>query len=212
MPATGRSTFASAVRVIHRIHGDTAYGRAYATPTFCPGFSEFSQRVLRVPDFSDCRPALNEHPSGLTRPKAHQGIRALATEILDGGSGRPGELGTFAGFQFDTVHNGANRNIFERKSIPSPDRNILSRGNRVTHSQTLGRDDVTPFTISIEQQRDVGASVGIVFQTLYLRRDAVLFAREINYAIVAFVATAAMADGDPAGIVPAIGRTLGFCK
>jgi hypothetical protein len=110
------------------------------------------------------------------------------------------------------MHNGANRNIFERKGVPHPDRDILSRGNRVTHSQTFRRDDITPFAISIEQQRDVCASVGIVFQTLYLRGNAVLFAGEINNAIVAFVTAAAMADGDPAGIVPAIGRTLGFCK
>jgi hypothetical protein len=70
---------------------------------------------------------------------------------------------------------GADRDILERQRIANLDRGIGSRYELSARPDALRGHDVAPLSIGIAQQREKCAAIGIIFETLDLRGDAVLF-------------------------------------
>jgi hypothetical protein len=79
-------------------------------------------------------------------------------------------------------------------------------------STPLGGNDVASLTVGITEERDVGASVGVVLDPLNLCGNAIFDATKIDDAIVLLVATTAMPSRDPAKIVAAGCLGLRLCE
>ena len=73
----------------------------------------------------------------------------------------------------------------------------------IANAQTQRRNNVTPLTIGEKNQRDVGAPIGIVLQSLHTPDDAVLVTLEIDDPVSLLVPAAAVPAGNAALVVPA---------
>src|SRR5690606_14161144 len=70
--ATGSTAFATAVRVIDRVHHHTANGRADAQPALGAGLADLAQAVLGVADFADGGAAIGRHLAHFAGTKAQR--------------------------------------------------------------------------------------------------------------------------------------------
>src|ERR1700722_19630146 len=66
--------FTAAVRVIDRVHRDTAVGGTNASPAIASGFAGAGVLVVRVANLADGRHALDKHSAGLARGQLEQCI------------------------------------------------------------------------------------------------------------------------------------------
>jgi hypothetical protein len=66
MAATGATAFATAMRMIYRIHRYTADGRSDSSPTLRACFTQLAQIVFVVADLADGGPTVDEYPSHLS--------------------------------------------------------------------------------------------------------------------------------------------------
>src|SRR3712207_9531737 len=80
--------FRSAVRVVHRVHGDTADGRALALPAHAAGLAPVDVRLLGVAHLADGRAAADVDVADLARRHAQLRQAALTGDQLDDGAGR----------------------------------------------------------------------------------------------------------------------------
>src|SRR4051812_10346343 len=69
MPARRGSAFATAVRMVDRVHRDSANRRTHTAPAHASGLADGLQRVLFVSDFTDRRAAVNVHAADLAGAK-----------------------------------------------------------------------------------------------------------------------------------------------
>src|SRR3954468_18777503 len=74
---TGGLTLTTTVRVVDRVHGDTADGRALALPAHATGLTPVDVRLVGVADLADGRPAADVDVAHLARGQAQLGIRAV---------------------------------------------------------------------------------------------------------------------------------------
>src|ERR1700722_9413458 len=92
--ATARAlALTTAVRVVDRVHGDTANRRTLALPAVAARLAELDVAVLRVSDLTDGRAALDRHPADFAGRHAERRVRAFLGQQLNPGAGRPCDLG-----------------------------------------------------------------------------------------------------------------------
>src|SRR5690606_22433764 len=84
--------FTTTVRVIDRVHDDTANGRADALPTLSAGFAVLTQVVFAVADFADGGAAIGVNLAHFTRAQTQGGVGAFASNQLHRGAGAAREL------------------------------------------------------------------------------------------------------------------------
>ncbi|MCY1519177.1 hypothetical protein D9M68_539220 [compost metagenome] len=191
------------MRVIHRVHGNATDRRADTAPTHCTGLAELAQAVFFVTDFTDGGAAFDVHTADFTRAQTHLSVDAFASQQDGGSAGRADHLGTLARDHFDAVNRRTHRDVADRQRVAGTDRGFDARHQRGAHFQTARSDDVTTFAVGVAQQSDVRRTVGVIFQTLDLRRDTVLVATEVDDTVVLLVATATMTDRDVTVVVTA---------
>src|SRR5207237_916675 len=91
--STGRLALTTTVRVVDRVHGDTADGRALALPTVAAGLAPVDVRLLGVADLADRRAAADVDVAHLARGEPQLGLGALLGDELDPHTGRTAHLG-----------------------------------------------------------------------------------------------------------------------
>src|SRR6202011_2618347 len=120
------------------------------------------------------------------------------------GAGRTRELAAAPGLQLDVVHDRADRHPRELHAVTHGDVGAGTRGDGHADAQPLGREDVALLAVDIVQQRDVGRAVGVVLDRGDARVHAVLAALEVDPAVCALGAAAAVARGlAPVPVAPA---------
>ena len=82
MTATRGTAFTAAVRVVHRVHGNTANGRAHAPPAACAGLAELAQIVFAVPDFPYGCATIDMNPAHFAGAQPQRCVYALARREL----------------------------------------------------------------------------------------------------------------------------------
>src|SRR3954465_4571064 len=117
VPATGGLALTPTVRVVHRVHGDTADGRALALPPHPAGLAPVDVRLLGVAHLADGRAAAHVDVADLARRHAQLRQPALAGDELDAGTGRAGDLRPAARTQLDGVNNGADGDVPQRQVV-----------------------------------------------------------------------------------------------
>src|SRR5690349_8887338 len=86
----------TAVRMVNRVHGGAANGRAYTAPTLGTGLAQLLQAVLVVADFAHRGAAFNLHLAHFTGTQAKGRETLLASDQLHAGTGGAGDLSTLA--------------------------------------------------------------------------------------------------------------------
>src|SRR6185503_4696507 len=202
MPAAA-AVRAAAHRMVDRVHRDRAHRRTNAAPARRAGLPDRAQAVLLVADLADRRAAIDVHAANLARTQPHLRIQSFAREELHRRACRTRDLRALARLHLDAVDRRADRNVAKRQRIARPDRRLAARHELRADRDTARRDDVAALAVRVQQKRDVGAAIRIVFEPLDLRRDAVLVALEIDDPIVLLVAATLVAHRDVAVVVAA---------
>src|SRR5258708_15127154 len=103
--------FTTTVRVIDRVHRDTAVGGANTLPAIASGLADGDVLVVGVANLSDGRHALDEDLAGLARGQLEERVVAFLGDELNLGSGRAGHLCTLTGAKLDVVDRRASGNV-----------------------------------------------------------------------------------------------------
>src|SRR5207248_2015108 len=116
-----RLPLAAAVRVVDRVHGGPAHGRALAPPAAASGLATGHVLMVDVADLADGRAAPERYAAHLARREAQDAVALVLGDELDARAGRAGHLAALAGLQLDVVHERAGRDVRERQRIAGPD-------------------------------------------------------------------------------------------
>src|SRR5688572_3141622 len=189
------------MRVVHRVHGETAHGGPNTPPAHRARFAVAAQIVLVVTHFANRGAAVDMHLASLTGLEAQVGIDAFARGVLHGAARAARDLAALAGLDFDVVYGRSHRDVAQRHGVAGLDRCVRTGTHFVTGRKSLGRQNVTALAVGITHQRNVRRAVWIVFETLDHAHDAVLVPLEIDDAVLLARAAADMARGDAAEVI-----------
>src|SRR5277367_4716195 len=203
MPAARGASFAAAVRMIDRVHGDAAIVRALSEPAVAAGLAERSVHVVRIGDRADRGEALAVNEPLLTGTQSQRNVALVAADDLRIGSGGAGDRPALADLHLDVVDDRADGNVGERHCVAGLNVDLDAGDHLVADRKPLGRNDVGLLAVGIFDERDEAGAVGIIFQPLDLAGDVELAAFEIDDAVGLLVTAAAETHRDPPGIVAA---------
>src|SRR4051812_38980597 len=168
MAAFAGLALAATVRVVDRVHHDAAHRRADAHVALDAGLAELAQAVLFVGDFADGGAAFHVHAANFAGAQADLGVDAFTRQQRRGGSGRPHDLRTLAGLQFDAVEGRAHRDVADRQRVAGADRGFRTGHQLRADFQATRGDDVAALAVGVAHQGDVGRAVRVVLDALDL--------------------------------------------
>src|SRR5258707_4863116 len=202
--AAGGLALAAPVRVVDRVHHDTADGGALALPPHAAGLTPVDVGLCGVTDLADGGAAAHVDAADLTGGHAQGRVGAFLAEQLDAGASRPRQLGAAAGPQLHRVDQGTRGDVAHRQVVAGLDVGVGAGLHDVALREPLRRNDVALLTVEEVRQRDVRGAVWVVLDVRDLGVDAVLVvATEVDHAVGALVAAALVPGGDPTVRVPA---------
>src|SRR3954464_13183035 len=187
------------MRMVDRVHRDTAHGRALALPAHPAGLAPVDVGLLGVADLANGRAAARVDVTDLARRHTQLRHAGVLGHELHARAGRPRDLRAAAGPQLDGVHDRADRDVAQRQVVAGLDVGRRTGLDSVALRQPCRGDDVALLAVGVVQQRDARGAVGVVLDVRDLRRHAVLVvATEIDDAVGALVTAALVPDGDAA--------------
>src|SRR6478736_1473333 len=196
---TGRLALTTTVRVVDRVHRDTADGGALALPAHAAGLAPVDVRLLGVAHLADRGAAAQVDVADLARRQSQLRVRTVLGDQLDAGTGRAGDLGPAPGPQLDGVHHGADRDVAQREAVTRLDVGGRAVLDQVALLELVRRDDVALLAVDVVQQRDPSRPVRVVLDVRDLGRHAVLvMATEVDDPVGALVTATLVTGGDPA--------------
>src|SRR5258708_7442851 len=114
------------------------------------------------------------------------------------------KLSPTARLQFDVIHKGAYRNVFEEKGVTRSKRSLLCSQNGAADRHRTRREHIPLIAIAIVDEGDETRARGIVLNSLHNARHIRLIAEEeIHHAKAAFVASSLMTHSDASSVVTA---------
>src|SRR3954468_7651345 len=119
--STGGLALTTTVRVVDRVHGHAADGRADALPAVAAGLAPVDVRLLGVADLADGGAAARVGVADLAGRQAQLRVRAVLRHEAHTGAGRAGHLRAAAGAELDRVHDGADRDVLQRQVVAGLD-------------------------------------------------------------------------------------------
>jgi hypothetical protein len=158
-------TFTTTVRVVDRVHRDTAVGRANTLPAIASGLADGDVLVVCIANLADGRHAFDEDLAGLARGQLEERVVAFLGDELNLSAGRTSHLRTLAGTKLDVVDSGAGRNVFERQSVADENIRVRAAHDRLTDRETDGLNNVALLAVGVVDQRNAGAAVRIVLDS-----------------------------------------------
>ena len=186
--------------------------------TLAAGLADVHVAVVDVADLADARRAVHADVADLTGGQANLSELAFLRQQLCSDAGGADKLSAVAGLQLDVVDDGADGDVGKRQAVARLD--IRSGGGEdgVAGLQADRCEHIAQLAVLVLDQRDERAAVRIVLQALHDSGHIQLIATEVDHAVLALVAAAAMADGDSA-VAVATGillqglkqATLGLC-
>src|SRR5215510_7885818 len=107
--------FTSAVRMIDRIHHDTANGRSNSHVAGSSSLSDGDVLMIEISDLTDGRRAIHVHQSHFARREFHVSVYTFLGDHLCRGAGAASHLSALPGTQFNIVDGRAERNVLQRQ-------------------------------------------------------------------------------------------------
>src|SRR5205085_11166733 len=142
MAAALRLALAAAVRMVDRVHGGAAHGRALALPAAAASLPAGDVLVVDVADLADRGAAGERHAAHLARGQAQDAVALVLRDELHAGAGAPRHLAALARLQLDVVDERAGRDVLERQRVPGLDVGARTRLDRRADAQPRRREDV----------------------------------------------------------------------
>src|SRR6476659_1490987 len=140
--ATRGLALTTTVRVVDRVHDDTADGRADALPAHAAGLAPVDVRLLGVADLADRGAAAHVHEAHLARRHAQRGAAALASDQLGRVAGRASDLRAAARTQLHAVDGRTDRDVAQRQVVAGLDVGVRAGLDHGALRQALRRHDV----------------------------------------------------------------------
>ena len=159
--------------------------------------------MVDVADLADGGLAVHADIADLAGGHTDLGELAVLRHELGGGARRADQLCAPTGVHLDVVDDGANRDGGNGQAVARLDIGGGGGDDGVARLQADGGQDIPELAVLILQEGDEGAAVGVVFQALDGGLHVHLVALEVDDAVLALVAAAAVADGDVAIAVAA---------
>ena len=128
----------TSMRMVDRVHCDTADLRPSAKVAGSTGLSERHVHVVLVAELSDGGAALSEDESHLTGRQTKSHIVAFLGHDGRSDTGRADELTTTTERKLDVVHRDAKRDVLQRQGVSNRKRSIGTRKDLRSYSQPLG--------------------------------------------------------------------------
>ena len=197
------------MRVINRVHSNTANCRTHTSPPFRTGFAELAKVVFAMTDFTNRCATVDMNLTSLAGSQTQCGVSTFASSQLCRTASRANQLSALTRLHFNVVHRCTNRNRTKWQRVTWFNRCIFATDDRRASSNTLRCQNVTALTVSVLNQGDVCTTVRIVLKPLYNTRNSVFVALEVNQAIVLLVTAALMTNRDTAVVIAtAVARLL----
>jgi hypothetical protein len=114
MPATGRTAFTTAHRMVYRVHGNTADLGTAAFPSIPACFSKGNVFMGDVPQLAHSGLAVEQHHPNLTRRQFYQGVAVFLGHQLCKRSSTANNLTALTDPKFDIVNVGSQGDISQR--------------------------------------------------------------------------------------------------
>src|SRR6476646_284053 len=142
------------VRVVDRVHGHTADGRALALPAHAAGLAPVDVRLLGVADLTDRGAAAQVDVADLAGRHAQLGVRAVLGHELHAGAGGPGDLGAATGAELDRVDDRTHGDVAQRHAVARLDVGARTVLARVALLGLVRRQDVALLAVRVVQEGD----------------------------------------------------------
>ena len=157
--------------------------------------------MVQVAHLTHRSQTMSKHLAHFARGQAQQGILAFLGHQLGVRACRAAELATLARMQLHIVDDGAHGNLQHGQGVAGFDVHGFASRHRIALLQAQGRQDIALLPVSIMQQGNAGAAVGVIFNMRHLGGHIELGALEVDDTIQALVAPAATASGDATIVV-----------
>ena len=109
MPTTRRTALTTTMRVIDRVHRDTANGRTNTAPPGSTGLAELPQVMFAMSDFANRRTAIGMDSSHFTGSHSQCCVGAFTRDDLATAARGAHHLSAFPGLQFDAMNQRTHR-------------------------------------------------------------------------------------------------------
>src|SRR5688572_15330245 len=119
------SALTATVWVIHRIHDDAANRWTEPPMARAAGFSDRNVFVIKIPNLSDRRHAIDIDQPYFPGWQLHVGITGFLGDQLRGSSRTASHLRTFTRTQFDVMNRRAQRDVLKRHCIAHQDVGVV---------------------------------------------------------------------------------------
>src|SRR5690606_23718961 len=139
---TRGTALATTVRVVDRVHDDTADGRANALPAHAAGLAPVDVRLLGVADLADGRAAARIDVADLARGQTQLGVGAVLRDEPHRGARRTSHLGAPAWLELDRVNDRTRRDVLQRQVVAGLDIGTGARLDDVALLQLARGKDV----------------------------------------------------------------------
>src|SRR5208282_1929812 len=189
------ASLASAVRMVHRVHGHPAYRGTPSLPARASRLAVSDLLVVLIAHLAHRGHAVQVEPPYLAGGKLDQRNLALFREELRRAARRAHYLSAFARKKLQVVDRRSGRNVTDGHGVPRQNVRAGPSGHRHPHLETDGIQNVALLAIGVMQQREKRRTVRVVLDRGHPRRDSRLVAAIVHHAIHALVAAAAMPDG-----------------
>ena len=181
------------MRMVVRIHRNTARLRTASEPAAAACLTDGDVLMLEVADLADRRTAVDVHAADLTGRHAQKGVVAFLRHELRRRARTADELCTLSDLELDGMDDRTERNILQRKRVARLDVSLGTRLHHVADLEAVRREDVALLAVCVVQERNACAAVRIVLDRRDAGGDSVLRAFEVDDAIEPLVTAAAMA-------------------
>src|ERR1035437_2846388 len=195
--------FAAAVRMVSRVHYHAADFGPLAHMPCASRLAQVLILVIEIGDLADGGHATEADSTNLARRKPDGRVVTLFGEQLGRHARGADDLATLARHELDVVDRGTERDVHQRQRVTHPSLGFETGNDHVADLQTVRQEHVALLAVLVVQKADSGRPVGVVLDGGQLGRDVELVPLEVDDAVVLLLAAAAMANGDPALIVPA---------
>ncbi|KQQ64450.1 hypothetical protein ASF84_26280 [Pseudomonas sp. Leaf127] len=202
MTTTGGTTFTTTMWVVNRVHGNTTNGWANATPAFGTSFTQRTQAVLGVRDFTQRCTALSQYFTHFAGAKTQSHVDTFTSDQLSGCASGTCDLSTFTRLELDSVNGATDRDAAKLQSVTRLDWSQGTGDQLVACTHAFRGDDVATLAVCITQQGNVSSTVWIVFDTLDDGSDAILVvATEVDQTVMLLVTTTNVTSSDTTIVV-----------
>src|SRR5437867_3193604 len=200
---------AAAHGMVDWVHDRAAHCRPEATPTHAASLADRDVLVVEVAHLTERGHAVETDEADLTGRQLQRRAVAFLGQELSLSTGASAELGPTSRLELDVVHARADRNVPDRQRVAGQDVGLRPRHHDVARLESVGGHDVTLLAVAVNEQGQVRRAVRIVFDALHPRRNAELFAPEVDVAQHPLVPAASMTHGDAPIRVAAVRPPLG---